>query len=284
MRLLALLCGLFISIALLGQDKSPYVIYNSKGKKVSYKRMLRDVSRSQLVFFGEQHSNAIAHWLEYELAYDLSQMSTLTMGAEMIEADNQVGLNQYLAGEIASGDLDTVIRLWSNHSTDYAPLIDFAKENGLEFIATNIPRRFASQVYKRSGFETLDSLTAQEKTWLAPLPIAFNPNLKTYKEILVMMGNHGTPALVMAQATKDATMAHFISENLDSEGVFLHFNGSYHSDFYEGIIWHLLKVNPDVKISTISTVEQPNIRKLEKEHYGRADFIICVDENMTHTY
>jgi len=39
-----------------------------------------------------------------------------------------------------------------------------------------------------------------------------------------------------------------------------------------------------LKIVTISTVSQKNIHQLDKEHIGKADFIICVDEDMTNTY
>ena len=46
-------------------------------------------------------------------------------------------------------------RLWNNFKTDYKPLVDFAKDNNLKFIATNIPRRFASLVFK-GGFEVLE--------------------------------------------------------------------------------------------------------------------------------
>jgi uncharacterized iron-regulated protein len=40
-----------------------------------------------------------------------------------------------------------ITQLWSNYQTDYRPLVDFAKEN-LRFIATNIPRRYASMINK----------------------------------------------------------------------------------------------------------------------------------------
>ncbi|MEQ8623855.1 MAG: hypothetical protein RJQ00_08600 [Vicingaceae bacterium] len=40
--------------------------------------------------------------------------------------------------------------------------------------------------------------------------IPFDPELPIYKNILQMMGDHGTLELVKAQAIKDATMAYFI--------------------------------------------------------------------------
>mgnify|MGYP000604244255 CR=1 FL=1 len=76
----------------------------------------------------------------------------------------------------------------------------------------------------------MNNFTNEEKEWIAPLPIYFDPEIATYKSILKMMGDHGTPELVMSQATKDATMAYFISKNLKPNRTLIHYNGSYHSD------------------------------------------------------
>lgn len=273
-----------LSVTLISaQDKPAYTIYNSKGKKVSYKKMMKSVSASNIVMFGELHNNPISHWLQYEVTKDLFETKKLTLGAEMFEADNQTVLNQYLKGEIDGKALDTLARLWPNYKTDYAPLVDFAAKNQLEFIATNIPRKYASLVFK-TGFNALNGLSEEEKSWIAPLPIPFDSELPTYKNILKMMGEHGSPELVMAQATKDATMAHFILKNYDENAIFIHYNGAYHSDFYEGILWYLKKQKPDLNYSTITTVSQADITKLSEEHLNKADFIICVDEDMTTTY
>lgn len=279
-----LLVIIALSVTLISaQDKPAYTIYNSKGKKVSYKKMIKSVSTSNIVMFGELHNNPISHWLQYEVTKDLLATKKLTLGAEMFEADNQTALNQYLKGDVDAKALDTLARLWSNYKTDYAPLVDFAAKNQLEFIATNIPRRYASLVFKK-GFEALDSLSSEEKSWIAPLPIPFDSELPTYKNILKMMGEHGSSELVMAQATKDATMAHFILKNYDESAIFIHYNGAYHSDYYEGILWYLKRQKPNLNYTTITTVSQANITKLSEEHLNKADFIICVDEDMTTTY
>jgi hypothetical protein len=99
-----------------------------------------------------------------------------------------------------------------------------------------------------------------------------------------MMAGHGSENMPKAQASKDATMAYFILHNLQAGALFLHYNGSYHSDFYDGINWYLKREKPDLKYGTISTVSQKNIKSLLAENKGRADFIICVDEDMTNTY
>ncbi len=264
-------------------QKRAYVIYNSKGKKVSYKKMIKKLAKKDIILFGEIHNNPIAHWLQYEVTSELHSLKSLILGAEMIETDNQTQLDDYLNDKITYEELDTTARLWPNYKTDYAPIVDFAKENKLPFIATNIPRRYARLVF-RNGFQTLDSLSNKEKQWMAPLPIPFDSELPRYKNILTMMGDHGSPELVKAQAIKDATMAHFILKNYKSDHLFIHYNGSYHSDYYEGILWYLKRERKDLDYATISTVSQKNIYKLEKENIKAADFIICVDSDMTTTY
>jgi len=245
--------------------------------------MVKSLAKQDIVLFGEQHNSAIAHWLQLRVTKELATKRNLQLGAEMIEADNQDALNLYLADSISQKGLDTAARLWPNYATDYAPLVDFAKANNLPFTATNIPRRYAKMVY-RGGFEALDTLSNLEKSWMAPLPMAFDANLPTYQSILKMMGPHGSPKLVMAQATKDATMAHFILKNYQAGNLFLHYNGAFHSDYYEGILWYLQRQSPNLQYTTISTVIQADINKLEAEHIGKADFIIVVDEDVTSTY
>lgn len=281
--LLAFALFLFGSTAFC-QDKPAYVLYNSKGKKVSFKKLLKDANKSNVVLFGELHDNPIAHWLQLELTKELGSNNKLVLGAEMFEKDNQDEMDAYLKGSITSKEFDSLARLWVNYSTDYAPLVEYAKEHSLPFIATNIPRKFASLVHKKGGFSALDSLTSEEKSWIAPLPIVYDSSLATYQEILVMLGDHATPDLVKAQAIKDATMAHSISEHLSESSIFIHYNGAFHSNYYEGILWYLKRYSSAVNALTISTVTQLEVGKLEKEHLGKADFIICVDEDMTSTY
>lgn len=278
-----LLAILLLSFTAHAQDKQGYQLYTKAGKKTTYGKLLKAAAGTDVVLFGEQHDNSLIHWLQLELTKDLAERKPLVLGAEMIEADNQKQLNQYLAGMINQKAFDTLARLWNNHKTDYKPLIDFAKEKKFPFIATNIPRRYASLVYKQ-GLESLDKLTPEEKAWIAPLPMPYDAELPGYKGMLAMSGGHGGDNLPKAQAVKDATMAYFIAQNLKPGTIFIHYNGSYHSDGYEGINWYLKKDKPAVKIITIAAVTQKDIDKLDAESLNKADFIIVVDEDMTKTY
>jgi len=282
-KYLLFILSLAINIIALAQQKPAYILYNAEGKKVSYKKMIKQLAKKDIVLFGEFHNNAISHWLELAVAKDLAENRNLIFGAEMFEADNQQPLNDYLAGKITAKGLDSSARLWSNYKTDYAPIVNFAKEKNAPFIATNIPRRYASLVSKK-GFEGLDTLSALEKTWMAPLPMDYDANLPGYVKMLEMMGGHGGANMPKAQATKDATMAYFILQHFKPGSLFIHYNGSFHSDNYDGINWYLKRKQPNLKYATITTVSQKNIKELLAENKGKADFIICVDEDMTNTY
>jgi len=449
------------------QDKNAYTIFDSKGNVASYSDLVNRSAATDVVFFGELHDNPIAHWLELELAKDLfrAKNGSLIMGAEMFEADNQLILDEYMSGLISMKRFEDEAKLCNNYQTDYKPLVEFAKESGVRFVATNIPRRYASAV-AGGGFEVLNSFPDEARKFFAPLPVAFDPELPGYKAMMGMDNMHGagmqaSQNLPKSQALKDATMAHFIMANfkegstlisnefkvkgdiesaekfaailgtttpdtqestialkylkegetakelvheysikvsdadktlkslreaeifdyslnesdgtlklldfslgeglefknklrnllveLKKEGVeygeqtkrdidsryidpgrrgeileglagdaeflrqgggslrevveqsrqrhkeytervsdakktSIHYNGSYHSDNKEGIVWYINRTNPNLRVVTVATVMQTDVDKLDAANLGIADFIIVVPESMTRTY
>jgi len=284
-KFLLLLILMGAGTVLYAQPKRAFRLTDRHGHKVSYRKLLKKAARADVVFFGELHNNPIAHWLELELTQDLYRLKKgrIILGAEMFERDNQEALDRYLRGEIDAKGLDTLARLWPNFKTDYKPLVDFAKAHGIPFIATNIPRRYASQVFHH-GLGSLDSLPAAEKRWIARLPIAYDSTLSQYAKMRKMMPSHRGANLPKAQAIKDATMAESIARALKPGYTFIHFNGSYHSAYHQGIVWYLKRLKPDIKILTIETVTAEDIRRLPPGVKNTADFIIIVDKDMTTTY
>lgn len=284
MRITILFFLLAISGFLKAQDLKAYQIYDKEGEAISFGAMLEDLKAADVIFFGELHNNPICHWLQHELTMAIHDSSrSLVLGAEMFEADNQEVLNLYLADSIDAKALDTLARLWPNYKTDYAMLVDYAKGHQIPFIGTNIPRRFASQVY-RQGLESLDSLSDSIKAWIAPLPISYDATLPGYKAMLEMMGGHGGDNLPKAQAIKDATMAHFIALNLPENGQFLHFNGDYHSKDFEGILWYLEQYQEGLNIKTISTQLQSKVIPPDSSSLGHANYTLIVDQEVTTSY
>jgi uncharacterized iron-regulated protein len=285
MKKMFLLSIVLVTLLSMKNDKPAYRLFDQNGKSASYKDMLEEASEADIVFFGELHDNPICHWLEYELTADLyaGKGKNLILGAEMFESDNQLIVNEYLAGLIKEKDFESQVRLWPNYKSDYKRLINFARDSSLQFIATNIPRRYAAMVNKE-GFDILNTLDKSALQFIAPLPIKYDSTLACYADMAKMMGDspsHATSNITCAQATKDATMAYFILRNFQKGKTFLHFNGSYHSDKFQSIIWYLQQANPSLKIVTISSVEQADMEDLVKESEGLASFIIVVPETMS---
>jgi uncharacterized iron-regulated protein len=281
---------LLLSIALtvflsMKSDKPAYKLFTEKGTGTSYKSLIKDASEADIVFFGELHDNPICHWLEYEVTADLyaAKGKDLILGAEMFEADNQLIVNEYLSGLIKEKNFEAEARLWPNYKTDYKRLLNFARDSSLAFIATNIPRRYAAMVNK-SGFEVLNTLEKEALQFIAPLPVVYDSTLACYAEMAKMMGDaptHVTMNIAKAQAMKDATMAHFIYKNYEKGKTFLHFNGTYHSDRFQSILWYLQKMDPSLKIVTISSVEQDDVDELKKESEGLGNYILVIPTSMS---
>jgi len=275
---------LALGLMAMKSDKKAFQYFNANGKTQTYDDVLKAAENADLVFFGELHNNAISHWMEYELTKDLiaKKGDKVVLGAEMYEADGQLLIDEYLSGLVKYKYFKGQARLWPNDPTDYKPLLQLAYDNKIPFIATNVPRRYAAAV-NGGGFEILEKFSDEAKQYIAPLPITYDENVACYKSMQEMMGKHGAN-IAKAQGLKDATMAYFIMKNWKEGQTFLHFNGSYHSDNYEGIVWHIKQKYPDLKIVTISTVEQEKMDSIDKETQAKADFILVVDEEVTKTY
>ncbi|GAB3708447.1 hypothetical protein GCM10027592_43620 [Spirosoma flavus] len=285
-------------------DKPAYRLYTPQLKATTYAKLLRQATQADVVLFGELHNNPICHWLELQLTKDLqaAKKGNLVLGAEMFETDNQSALSNYVQGQTTSKELSTQARLWPNFDTDYKPIADFAREQHIPFIATNVPRKYA-RIVSRQGLAALDTISDDGKRQIAPLPLTVDLTLPGYKAMMEMMGGsaHGTTPnsstanphgatsdmsanFARAQAIKDATMAHFILQNLKAGQTMLHFNGDYHSKNFEGIVWYLRKQRPNLTILTVSSIELVDLEHPDSDNRNLADFVLAIPADMTKTY
>lgn len=279
------------------QTPEAFRIFNSEGKTIAFSDMITDFSEKNVVLFGELHNNAISHWLELKITEALyaTHAENLVLSAEMFESDNQLNIDEYLTGLVDENKFEADVRLWKNYKTDYKPLLNFAKDNNLRFVAANIPRRYASGVHKKGGLAYLETLSKEAKLFLPKLPIEYTgTDQKFYEELFSQaMGGHKSPQMqkmlpyiAQAQAAKDATMAYFIAKNLknNKNSMVIHYNGALHSDNYAGIFLYLKKYAPKAQIGSITTVLQKNTETLDENNLKKADFIIVVPQDMTTTY
>lgn len=261
-----------------------YALFNAEGEPQSWGQIMDAVATTDVVCFGELHDDAIMHWLQVEMVRDLLDRGLQpVLGAEMLEADDQLILDEFLTGIANEDKFNAAANLWPNHFTDYHPLLELAKEHQLEVVATNVPRRYASLVY-REGLKGLAQLSEEAKAYLPPLPIPFDLDLPGYQAMMAMGGGHAGETLPMAQAIKDATMAYFISSHLPEDAPFIHFNGAYHSQDWEGIVWYLKAYLPELKVLTLHGTTQNQVLKPDSTALNRGDFLLITHERITRTH
>ena len=282
----------FFALNLTAQDLKNYQIYNKKERQVDFGTMIKELSKYDVVLFGEHHNNAVNHWLQLQTTKALYQIkkNQLILGAEMFERHQQSNLSAYISGKITEKEFQNNTKLWQNYTTDYKPLVDFAKDFQLKFFAKNVTRKYASYVAK-SGLSSLDTISNEEKNLMVKLPLTIDYKAPGYPEMVSMMGEHAgekAKQFVAAQALKDATMAESILKNFKQGNLFLHYNGDYHSKNYGGIYWFLQRENPKLKIAVIeileSSGEKLSILNSESENYSATEFIIVFPKDFPKSY
>lgn len=86
----------------------------------------------------------------------------VVLSLEMFERDVQHVLDEYLSGTVPERDLRDA-RPWPNYVSDYRPLVEFAKSNGLSVVAANAPRRYVS-IAGRRGELSAQALPTHDPT------------------------------------------------------------------------------------------------------------------------
>ncbi len=285
-KLPALIACLIISFSLHAQKKA-YTVFDDLGGKSSYEKILKKAAKADIILFGEIYRNPINHWLEYELVKDIFEKvnEDIVLGAQSYHTDNQLVINEYLGGHVNYKTFCKEVNYGEDNHTEYRPLLDFSRSFQIPFIATSIPDRYIKMV-STEGFKAFNHLSKQASKYLCPTPFKYDENLEGYKAIK-RMKDHGKITgdnLARAQVTKDATMSHFILKNYREGSTFIHFNHTYHSKNFEGIMWHLKQANPDLKILTIHCVKQKELDKLELKNESTAHFIIVTPKSMSKTH
>ena len=91
--------------------------------------LVKSALEADVVLFGEYHDDPVMHWLQAELVREPvgCRRSTRALGAEMLEADDQLVVDEFLAGWVSDDKLKAAANLWPNHFTDYHPLLELGQ-------------------------------------------------------------------------------------------------------------------------------------------------------------
>jgi len=224
--------------------------------------MIDALQEADIVFVGEMHDDPLAHDWELFIWESLASPDR-ALALEMFETDVQPLLDSYISGQVSEEVFLEGSRPWPNYSSDYAPLLEFAIENGCSVIAANVPRSLASMV-ARGGLDAIASEPEVSGIVIDSSSVLYHDMfLATMDAIGDQM--HGMPVSPMniyrAQLLKDAVMARSV---LNAKCVFV--CGSFHSDYHSGIPDQL---PPNVSYLTVKIL--PEGEDLDQE---MADYVI----------
>jgi len=264
-------------------------IYDTRtGLEAGMSDLVAALADAQVLFFGEEHDDSIAHRIQ-DVLYErlLDTYSDVTLSLEMFERDAQLVMDEYLADHITEAKLKEEGKAWKNYS-DYAPLVNLAKSRGQRVVAANVPTRYANLV-ARKGLDALRELPRESKRYLPSLPI-FTDQPLYEKKFNEAMGGHGHgmgPTIFQAQLLRDATMAESIYKTWkkSKRTKILHLNGRFHSDEYLGTVAALRQLRKRIGILTVSCFSSEDLEFPDwDKHAGLGDFIILTDPNVSRSF
>ena len=142
------------------------------GKSIEAETFLSALRTKKVVYIGERHDQPGDHGVQYAILRQLHrEEASLAIGMEMFQTPFQEPLDQWSAGLID----ETVLRRetqyderWGFDFSMYRPILEYARNRGIEVVALNAPREVAYAV-ARDG---LDSLSAEQASALPDLDFA----------------------------------------------------------------------------------------------------------------
>ena len=285
-------------------------IQGSDGSIKTLAEVADDLSRYDVVFFGEFHGHSGIHLAQMQLFEALHERyPDTTLSLEQFERDTQALVDSYLAGEIGEKVLQEDGRGWANYEQSYRPLVEYARDNQLPVVAANAPKSAVICV-GRKGADILEEMPMPDRGWVAAeLHLDEGAYWDKYVDFVTKSSTHGgdktsetaeaddttgtevemseaVKAMVLksftGQVLRDDTMAESIAMHLqDNPGrkVF-HLDGNFHSASHLGTVERLKLRMPELKIAVINpiAVEDNSAPAWTEEDAATGDYILLVRE------
>ncbi|ETZ21108.1 ChaN family lipoprotein [Pedobacter sp. V48] len=286
-HLLTIIC-ICLPLFITAQISQQYKIYDVKNQKViSVNELTRDLEKTDVLFFGEEHNDSVGHILEFEILKQIHIAYPKTaLSMEMFHTDVQPIINEYLGGYISEKNFIKESRAWNNYK-DYRPLMEYAKVNEIDVIGANGAARYSNMVSK-SGLDVLNTLPKESRSYLPPLPIDTATG-SYYNKFTKELGGHnmGNMKIYQTQNFWDATMAWSIARYIKKhKGTkVLHLNGRFHSDERLGTLAKLKSTSKKLIISNLSCFPSADYNNPEwGKHKHLGDYIIITDPGIKKSF
>lgn len=233
-----------------------YQLNSPQGQALSLQNLPSELLTADVILVGEWHTHPGVHRFQTDLLHTLSTQRSVALSMEQFTRDKQPVLNQYLAGEIGEQPLISEGNAWPNYESDYRPLVELAKRQGLDVIAANAPKAIVRCI-GRQGIGYLDKLDETERHYLAA---EINTADSSYKDKFMASMHHGQPEQTerqyAAQITWDETMAESIVNyrKAHPQTQIVHIAGKFHTEGGLGTANSILRRAPELKVVVITPV------------------------------
>jgi uncharacterized iron-regulated protein len=234
-----------------------YRIVSANNKAITLQDLSREIKKANVVLIGEWHTHSAIHRFETDLLRALFlQNPNVTLSMEQFSRDSQEIVDQYLAGEIGETTLIKQANTWPNYESDYRPLVEFAKFNKLDLIASNAPNNIVSCI-GREGLDYINRLPKKQRSWLAK---RISTKQGAYKNRFLASMHHGDEIQnnqqFAAQMAWDETMAESIVRYLavHPDKQVMHIAGNFHVENGLGIAAGILRREADLKVVIVTPV------------------------------
>lgn len=232
-----------------------YRLYERKsGRKISLTDLTKQMKQADVLVFGEEHNDSIAHQVQLQILSKMLETYPQTaLSLEMFSTDVQPIIDEYLKGLISEKNFIKEARAWNNYK-DYRPLLELAKVQQTDVIGGNVAARY-SNVVTMSGLTQLLNFPENARAYLPPLPVDTATG-RYYAKFTETLGGHamGNMKIYQTQNLWDASMAWNISKYAAKhpDRKIFQLNGRFHSDEHLGLLIPLNSYAPKLRVLTIS--------------------------------
>ena len=193
------------------------VVDAASGRSIEPEAFFAILRTKTVVYVGERHDEPADHGVQYAILRQLHRdEASLAIGMEMFQTPFQDPLTQWSAGLID----ETVLRReteyddrWGFDFSMYRPILEYARNRGIEVVALNTPREVVYAVAK----DGLDSLSVEQASGLPELDLA-NEQHRALFDSEFDAGEHaagdGVDQYYEAQVVWDETMGSRVAETL----------------------------------------------------------------------
>lgn len=191
------------------------------GKSIEAEAFLAVLRTKAVIYVGERHDQPGDHGVQYAILRHLHrEEASLAIGMEMFQVPFQEPLDKWSAGQID----ETVLRReteydkrWGFDFSMYRPILEYARNRGIEVVALNAPKELAYAVAK----DGVDGLSPELASELPELDLA-NEEHRALFDAEFDVGDHavegGVDRYYQAQVVWDETMGSRVAETLGRAG------------------------------------------------------------------